>query len=152
MADAIRKSVGGALRAIRRTSLPEFLAHSLSGALVILGGTLIGAPGAYERALSFNPAFTFASPAAWAVAMMGTGLLCSAMVVAQRAWAFVPFMAQTGVWSLWAVFTIGALPGGGIPSASVIYTLAAWVAFMVTAVYWGELDEQVRADRRQAGK
>ena len=80
------------------------------------------------------------TPAAWAALMIATGMVSALMVHFRRHWSAAPLLAQTFVWSAWAAFTIGAIPGGGVPAAGLIYTFVAWLCLLVAMTYLSEAD------------
>lgn len=132
---------------IRRSAFPEIVAASLSAALVAIGLTFVLAPDRFQTP-TWQPMWAFASPLAWALASIFVGTLSALVVLRWRELAPAPLVLQTGIWgTISALITLGAI-GGGVPAASVIYTVPAWLSLLLVMLYISEAREtDEKADR-----
>ena len=122
---------------IRRSAFPEIVAVSLSAALVAIGLTFVLAPHRLQTP-TWAPMWAFASPLAWALASIFVGTLSALVVLRWRELAPAPLILQTGIWgTISALITWGAI-GGGVPAASVIYTVPAWLSLLLVMLYISE--------------
>ena len=122
---------------IRRSAFPEIVAVSLSAALVAIGLTFVLAPDRFNTP-TWAPMWQFASPLAWALASIFVGTLSALVVLRWRELAPAPLILQTGIWgTISALITWGAM-GGGVPAASVIYTVPAWLCLLLVVLYVSE--------------
>lgn len=133
---------------IRRSAFPEIVAVSLSAALVAIGLTFVVAPDRFQTP-TWAPMWQFASPLAWALASVFVGALSALVVLRWRELAPAPLILQTGIWGMIsALITWGAI-GGGVPAASVIYTVPAWLSLLLVMLYISEARHpDVAADHR----
>ena len=133
---------------IRRSAFPEIVAVSLSAALVAIGLTFALAPDRFQTP-TWAPMWAFASPVAWALAAVFAGTLSALVVLRWRELAPAPLVLQTGIWgTISALVTWGAI-GGGVPAASVIYTVPAWLSLLLVMLYISEArDHQARGGHR----
>ncbi|KYK04826.1 hypothetical protein AUV08_01485 [Micrococcus sp. CH7] len=131
------RSVAQLVVRIRRSAFPEIVAVSLSAALVAIGLTFVLAPDRFQTA-TWAPMWQFASPLAWALASIFVGTLSALVVLRWRELAPAPLVLQTGIWgTISALITWGAM-GGGVPAASVIYTVPAWLSLLMVVLYVSE--------------
>lgn len=136
MEHTLPRRVHEAIRLISRSKFPEVVAVTLSVVMTGIGTSLVLVPERY-RTPTFLPAWHFASPLAWAAAMILVGLTSILIVTARREWAPAPMIAQTCIWGIWSALTgiSVASPPGGVPSAPFVYTGCTWLALLLSTLY-----------------